>query len=363
MEETPVMVDKVYFMIHPCAWAANPDGPPERYEETGRNHSDWYSALKWEKAVNRRQHGLIDSIGPNEALVIYPIGASAAMRELEEHGKNALGRRCVIARPPSSVPLHHEPKVLHEMDEPIRHFLEDEHMEGRDAFWEYVPPELIEEVKTEIRQASEKGGYDWNPSALNVVVINHMYAREISDEFKKRGLVVDPATVQAEAFGEGFEQCAVVWKSMVPGHLKWAHPVENNFDLSVSGAPVLFDASFRERLSLDNDIRLFLWEKSHGLTLGLFVRAQARLADPSYDVEVPLAGIVLEAWGISEKVWPGRDSPLEVRDGRLVIPVLSGTYKRRDETYYLLGCDVSYEQFRNILANATIIETSLKGGL
>ena len=129
---------------------------------------------------------------------------------------------------------------------------------------------------------------------------------------------------------------------------------ENNFHLSISGAQVLFDAHFQERLSLENDIRLFLWQKSHGVPLGLFARAQARLAERDYDAEVPLDGAVLEAWGVRERMWPGSDSALEVRDGCLVVPVFSATTKRRDETCYLLGCNVSYDRFRDLLANATI---------
>ena len=354
MTQRPFEIGKVYFMIHPCAWAAAPEEERPRHDESGRRAADWYTAYNWEREVNRRQHRFIDAMAPDEALVIYPIGSSEAMRELEDHGTSALGRRCLVARPPSAVPLHHEPKVLHEIEEPIKHFLEDEAMEGREAFWAYAPADIRNAVVTEIDGASGTIGYDWNPSALNAIVINHMYAQEIADEFEKSGLVVDPATVRAEAFGEGFEQCAMVWKSMIPGHLNWSHPIENNFDLSVSGAQVLFDARLQERLSLENDVRLFLWQKSHGVPLGLFARAQARLAEQDYDVEVPLDGAVLEAWGVRGRMWPGSDSALQVRNGCLVLPVFSATMKRRDETCYLLGCNVSYDRFRDLLAGAAI---------
>ena len=179
---------------------------------------------------------------------------------------------------------------------------------------------------------------------------------EIADEFAKRGLEVDPSTVEAEAYGEGFEQCAITWKAMVADYLGWANPIENRFDLSVSGAPVLFDAEFKERLPLESDIRLFLWEKSQGRPMGVFVRARAMLADPSYTVNIPLDGLVLEAWNVRRRIWPEDNTPLAVQNGHLGVPVLSGLRKVDPdlETCYVIGCNVTYDRFRELLASAPI---------
>lgn len=176
-----------------------------------------------------------------------------------------------------------------------------------------MPPRFHDELSAEFRPTGEVWGWDWNPGALRVTAGNRLYAQEIADEFEARGLEVDLESVKALAFGEGFEQCAVWWKSMVTDYLGWNNAIENRFDLSVSGASVLFDAGFKERVALERDIRLFLWEKPHGRHLGLYMRARSRLGDPHFDAHVPLDGAVLEAWGIREKLWPSGAESLNVR--------------------------------------------------
>jgi hypothetical protein len=348
-----IPIDKIYFMIHPCSWAASADGPStERKQTEGFSVSNWYTALNWEVDVNKRQHELIDEIKPNELLIIFPSRESDEMRELIKHGEAALGERCIVCREPDSVPLHHEPKTLSVISEPIRHFLEDNDMEGRDIFWNLVPQKFKRTLYKEIKDISSVIGYSWPPSALNLLAIAHIYANDISYEIGKRGFIVNPNTVKSEAFGEGFEQCAMHWKSMIPGHLNWSRPIENNFNLSVSGGQLLFDAKLIERVPLPNNIRLFLWEKSHGIPLALFAKASAKFTDSSYDVKIPLTQLEVEAWDLQHKLWPTNDSILGSDGGYLSVPVLSATSRRPNETCYLIGCNVTYENFRNTLLQA-----------
>ena len=353
MNQPHLNINRVYFMIHPTCWAEHPDGPPDSFVQSGRNLSDWYAAANWEKQVNRRQKELIDRIGPDEALVIFPIGSSPSMRDLEEHGQAILGRRCLVLRTP--VPA--APSFQNGGPNPVRRFLDGEDPEEARAFWDVVPHRFRDELVAEFRRTAEAWGWDWTPSVLRVTAGNWLYAKEIADEFEARGLEVDPPTVSSVAFGEGFEQCAVSWKSMVADYLGWAGAIENSFDLSVSAAHVLFDARFKERLALERDIRLFLWEKSHGRHLGLYVRARSRLGDPHFDAHVPLDGAVLEAWGGREKLWPAERPSLSVENGRLRVPGLSGMPKATDdETCYLVGCNLPYKQFRDLLAGAAVTE-------
>ena len=345
-------IRRVYFMIHPTCWADYPEGPPDSFIEEGGNLSDFYAAANWERRVNQKQKGFIDQMREDDALVVYPIGTSDEMKQLIEYGDRVLGRRCLVIRSE----VRREPEQLEAMEEPIKRFLEDEEMEGRREFWDVLPDRVRDDVAREIREACEVIGYSWRPAALKVIQGNRLYALEIKEEFARRDLEVDPSTVEAEAFGEGFEQCAIDWKAMVSNYLGWTNPIENRFDLSVSGAPILFDAEFRERLSLESDIRLFLWEKSQGRPMGLFVRARAMLADPSYYVNVTLDGLVLEAWNVSHKIWPSSNTPLDVQNGHIKVPVLTGLRKvdPKEQTCYLIGCNTSYDRFRELLAKATI---------
>ena len=106
--------------------------------------------------------------------------------------------------------------------------------------------ELLDDLLEAVRHNSDT----WNAQALEVIFYNRMIALEIAREFRKRRLQVDPKTVDALAFGEGFEQCATTWKAMVGTYLGWARPIEIDYNLSVSGMPLLRQAKFQERGAL-----------------------------------------------------------------------------------------------------------------
>ena len=354
-----VKIDKIYFLIHPTCWEHQVHaGDEDRFRAymddycrtTGRSASDWFITLNWEREVNRKQKELMSRMKPNEAMVIYPIGESPPMLGLIEHAEKCLGRRCVVLMRTGFI----EPKVLHDMDEPIRHFLEDEQMEGRDEYMAALPDRWRDDAMAEIRQTCEVIGYGWNPGALKVVVGNRTWADEIADQFTKRGLTYDPATVEAEAFGEGFEQCAMTWKALIPGYLGWTNPIENNFNLSVSGAPFLFDAKLKERIDLGDGVRLFMWERSHGVPMGLYQQPAPGFADQQLHAHVPVEGVFLEAWTLSKQAWPADDSPLATHNGRLKVPVFTALRKGNEASYYLIGANMEYKAFRDLLSGATI---------
>lgn len=346
-------IDKIYFMIHPCCWAMSPNGPLVQDIESHVPVSSWHTSLLWEQEVNKKQKEFISNMGPREALVIYPIGNTSAMHDLIMHAEHTVGPRCVIQK----APFPQVPDPLYKMSKPILHFLDSDEFKGRNKFWEVVPSHLRNALISEFRETCASDGYDWNPAALRVVAGNRVIAQELANEFHAKDLVVDAASVRAEAFGEGFEQCAMTWKAMVSHYLGWKHPIENNFNLSVSGAPVLFDALFKERLSLDHHIRLFLWQKSYGLPLGFFARASAQLGDPHFEMAIPLDGPELEVWGYHQLLWPANNSPLQVHNNCLHVPVLSSIRKEeRDIPLYIVGCDKSFEEFSKRLADAKILE-------
>ena len=354
-EVKPVKIERICWLIHPVCWSMHGGGIPAGYlDATGLKAEDFMYSLEWERRVNQEQKRFMDNMKPNEVLIVYPISSCKAMLDLERHAQKTLGRRCLIMRrgPVAA------PKVLNEMADPIRHFLEDEEMEGRDAFWNQAPKEIQDELRVEIRHACEATGYDWNPGALKVIIYNRMLAYDIRNMLAERKLIYDPATIKGMAFGEGFEQCAMTWKSLIPDYLGWANPIENDFELSVSGAPVLFDAKVREYVKLSGNVRLFLWEKADGRVMGLYFKAASRFADPQLFAHVRLDGMSLEAWGVIKKRWPADDSPLSVEHGEdtyLKVPVFASLRKDpADGSYYLIARDISFEAFRQRLVEARI---------
>jgi hypothetical protein len=359
-ELKPVKIERLYWMVHPVCWGLHGGGIPEGYlEAAGVTAEDFYYTLEWERRVNEEQKQFMSSMKPNEALIIYPISRSAPMLDLEQHAEKTLGRRCLII----NRVVVAEPSVLHGMDDPIRRFLEDEQMEGRDAFWNQAPKAIQDEVRAEIIQACQSTGYNWNPSALKVIMYNRLLAQDIKDMFVERKLSYDPTTLRGVAFGEGFEQCAMTWKALIPGYMGLTYPIENNFELSVSGAPMLFGVTLKEYVTLPNNVRLFLWEKADGRMMALYYRAAVNFADPQLFAHVPIDGLSLEAWGVVKKRWPIDDSPLELEHGEfsyLKVPVFATIRKHlTDESFYLIAKDVSFEQFRDVLVNARISEAEI----
>ena len=351
MTSETTRIDRIYFLIHPVCWGLSDKPDPDYLETYGVLASEWYAALSLERQVNQKQMEFMEAMGPNEALIIFPIGESKPMLDLIATAERVLGPRCLIPE----CPITPEPAQLKDMSEPIRHFLDDEEMEGRDAYWDPIPESLRPVVEKEIRDACEALGYDWNPAALKVVGVSRLVAAELTKMFDERGLVIDPETVTAEAFGEGFEQCAMTWKLLLPDYLGWRNPVRNIYDLSVSGQPVLFDAQFKERIDLDNHISLFLWEKWHGLPMALFQRAAERFVDPRHYVNLPVDDGVLEVWEARKPIWPAKDSTLTEENGMLRVPMKSGSRKYYDcDACYILGASYAYDQFRSMLLNAEI---------
>ena len=347
------VIERIVFLFHPACWAMAETPDPEYLATYGVRRSWWYAARNRERRVVAMQKEFIAAMRPNELLYLHPIGDSDLMRDLERHALATLGDRCLVERAAGIT----EPAGLAGVPEPIRHVLDDPQRAGCAAYWASIPADLRAPIRAEIEAACERDGYGWGTGALKVIANNYLYARFLETEMAARGFTCDPSTVTAVAFGEGFEQCAMTWKSMIPHILGWRHPVENDYDLSVSGAPVLWGARFVERLALDHDIRLFLWELPNELQLGFYARARCRLGDPHYAAHVDPAGEALEVRDIRDRVLePGGDGPLTERAGRLAVPVLSGIRKYPETTCYVVGCSTRYARFRDLLAGAEMRE-------
>jgi hypothetical protein len=190
--------------------------------------------------------------------------------------------------------------------------------------------------------------------------MSRLHAMDMQDEFADRKLYYDPQTVQSEAFGEGFEECAMTWKAMLVPYLGLAKPADNIFDLSVGALRLLMDADFKERVSRDHDVRLYLWQSKDGRPIGFFARSWCRLKDPQYYAKIPLNDAALEVWtqtNYGTKVWPAADSRLKQDGDHLLVPVLNGI--RRDNTdgaFYVTADGMSFDDFRERLVGVELTE-------
>jgi len=275
-------------------------------------------------------------MGPDEVLIVYPIGNRKAMTDLQGYAEQQLGRRCIV--------VHSTP--------PIRN--EDPR--------QFLPEPTKSELMDELVETVQKNGYDWSAGALKVMLYNRKIAMEIRQEFGQRGLHFDPTTVKMLAFGEGFEQCAMTWKAMLPYYLDLREPIENDYELSVSGMPLLRSADFKERIALQGDVRLFLWQLSDGRPMGLFARGMARLTDPqlftSISVDPKKIAVFSEA---GEQFWPSTsESAPAVRassGGSIRIPVYTSIRQfPTDKAYYIVGDGLTFDEFRRALVSSGVVD-------
>ena len=352
----PHKIDKFYFMYHPVCWGMHMRGNELPPLPEGVSKKDYLACYEWEVVVNQRQKEFISRMEPNEALIMFPISRSKPMLDLEQHAEKILGRRCIFIRE-----VHEDPPTSwRELSDPIKRFIEGGKLKGKEDYLKSIPTPIREELQAEIRQACQTLGSDWGVGGLEVLYASRMFAEDIQNQLQKNGLVYDRQRVESEAFGEGFEQCAMTWKAMVIPYLGLANPATNNFDLSVSPARFLVQAKFKEQIKLTEDVQLYLWEGADNRPIGFYARAWCQLKDPQFYTHIQLEGFTFEVWSerlYGTKHWPAEDSPFNVESGYLKVPVLNGI--RRDSTdgaFYVIGQDVSFHEFRKHLLKAKISE-------
>ena len=357
-DSSRLTINRICFLFHPVCWRMHGEKPP-----AGADPENWAACYNRELRVNELQKQFISRLPENAALVLFPIGTGPAMRALEEHATKTLGRRCVIVRRPGKDP----PRSWAKLTDPIGEFLQNPSLDGRAEFLSAIPAEIQSELTTELNQISKSDRQGWNVSVLEVLYYSRMCALDIERAFAARNLVYDPAVVRSEAFGEGFEQCAMTWKQMLVPYLGLAHPAENNFDLSVSGAPFLVDAVLKQRIRLSHDLRLYLWEAVDGRKIAMYCRAWCRLKDPQLYARVALDDLSLVVREVHDKeCWPAADDPalgLQVEAGHLRVPVFNGIRRDFDwrhavqtdeEACYLIADNISLEAFRKRLLDSRI---------
>ena len=102
-----------------------------------------------------------------------------------------------------------------------------------------------------------------------------------------------------------------------------------------------------------DDVRLLLWEGEDGRPIALFYRTAVQLKDPQLYAHVPIEGLNLEVWVMNDKFWSAQ-APTAMPPGDLHVPVFTADRTGRNAYYYLIGSDISFEDFRERLAGVEI---------
>ena len=330
-------IDKIYILMHPVAYVP----PLEQILKNWQLESPESGAWFWqrEREVRPKQDELIRNLKGNEALVLYPIGSSPQMLELEALVRDTLGRRGVI--------LPRDPGV------------------GLKEDWPKMGVGIQAQIADDIRRMTATHGYAWNAAEIKVIMFSRWMAYRIEQGFKEAELSYDPNTVEVEAFGESFDGCVSHWTSMTASFLGLANPVIKNYELSVPDLGLLSRASFVEHVVLTDKTVLYLWQDHDGTPIGLFSRGAHRAWEPARYARFHANGWhVTVRTKVNHEVWPslgGETKSVHVELGVVTVRVHVGTRREipyGDEPLCVFAHGVNMQDFRPALINAELTTQS-----
>ena len=359
-EAAQTQINRIEWCIHAYCWSLfGPEPPKDSDAEL------WRVQFSRELRLHEQRMARISEMKSDEALVIYPIGNPALQQELVEHAKKELGPRAVVITRQTSGEA-----IFAGVDDAVRRFIEDPDWPERDQWIHNMltdfgkrpePPGIADQMLAEVQETCDAIGYDWSPSAIEIAYYQRMIAYDIQQALDEAGLSYDPASVEAVAYGEGFEECAMSWKSMVGNYMGLKKPIENDYERSVSGSLHLAHATFKERIALSHHVRVFLWELDDGRNMALFARAGSRLKDPYYEARFSTTTQVggrtfsLEVWSSFKNLfWESKSHTVVPAT---TVTVTAFTAIRRgggDGFFYLVASGEPYEDFRERMSAAVI---------
>jgi hypothetical protein len=307
-----VQLQRIYFLVHASIYEAG-RGEPEfeaKYPEY----------IRHEAKVKRRWMRTVLKMQNEEFLAAF----SPASDELAGDMESILGPRMLTVRDN----IIAQPELWDDLlDEDARQGL------GRDImsmFW--------------------RDGYCWSSEALVQPVIARGWAQRLREVLQRRGFTYDPRSVVCEGWGESFEGCVANYCRHLGTYLGLHRPIKLNFPMTVPDAPFLLDARARGAIPLDEDVLLYLWQRSDGLSIGWYHRGLASIGEAPLLADIDVGSMEIEVRGKRTLYWPARDSGVKWREGRLIVPI--------EGDNFVICKGGTWSEFRKALAEARIRQRS-----
>ncbi|MEW5979949.1 MAG: hypothetical protein AB1898_29485 [Acidobacteriota bacterium] len=331
----PQVIKKIYFLIHPLTWVNHSTGKFKTYFE-------------YEKDIEVRWYQAISAIGPDEALVLWPMTKSKRADDLVRYAQTTLGVRCV------TIPRSKDWYGCCEEG-------------GKRGIPAKLDRETLAGIGQDLVEAMLARGEKWPVDEMSQAMTARTWVKDIQSAFRERGLRIDAATVQSEAWGESFDGCMGKWSSFLAHYLGLQSPVAMRFELSVPDAPFLLEATFLESIPLHRNVRLFLWKARDDRLVGFYQVGLQSVADRNLYAELEsteLPGLEVQDKS-GNKIWPGENSVLVERNEKVLRVAVSRNLARRPgwnyapgEPVYVFGKGFTLEAFRTFLMQAPIVEDS-----
>ncbi len=352
----PVVIERIRFLIHPFSYRIP---RPSGYDGSPEARARWNQYVAYENATSQKWFQAIAGLGPKEALVICAARVGCPP-DLRAHAEKHLGSRAVVI---------------------------EEYLDQRSDFPDQLSIQAKMEIGEDVVAMYQKYGKEWTPQSLSVPIVARGWVERLHLVFNQRGLTFDPKTVRVDGWGESFEGCVANYARFLGPYLGLTKPIENEYEMTVPDAPFLLTARFLEKIPLERDVHLYLWEVADGQLVALFQKARTTVAEPALFAQFPLAGLKIELRDkTGRQVWPAnlphekgsvaeaiarynedrsqkipdwekrrrvQDSTSIVVDGELKVPL---AVPLDSDVSYIFARGTTIAGLRAVLANAKLVE-------
>ena len=305
---SPRQIERLCVLVHPLCYEPHAGEP-----DFVAKYADY---LDYEGIVKQRWLDRISDMGDGDALVICGNAPNVL-----EHARSVIGDRVFVV----TDTVTHQPELWDTL-------LSDEAKAG---------------LGHDLLAMHWRNGFGWDSNTVGQPIIARGWAERIRRTFEERGLAFDPATLQAEGWGESFEGCVANYTRYLGTYLGLTDPIDVRFDLCVPDARFLFDAELQGVVSMDRAVRCYLWTTGEA-QIAWFHRAFAEIGDPKLTAWIAVDDMRIEVRDNRQLLWPGRDSAVEMRDGELGIPV--------GDRCYVCARNAGPDEFRAAMSCATVTE-------
>ena len=331
-------LDKLYFLIHGFCYACRDWGSASRQPD-----DQIRPYLAREKRCSEGWYSRLEELSETEALVIIPASREGPAADYYSEAVSILGDRCFMLDCVDCL----EPQ-----------------------FWAEGGPDFYRSLLSEIESAFIQQQLSWNKEELHTALHCRACCQQFDAMLTQRGYSFDPTTVLAEGWGASFDGCVTKYTLNLQRILGLSNVVEIDFCMTVPDASFLLDTESSDCVSLDNGLRLFLFEDGNQI-IGLYTFATHSLADQPAYVKLRVAPetvTVKSKQGI--RLWPepeayslptaplGCYEPSQVvvkyEDDGLQVPVNAGFVYRlaKAPAYVFVPSEIPRADIRDILNSA-----------
>ena len=197
------------------------------------------------------------------------------------------------------------------------------------------------------RTLSKRGNFtEWIPYELWTSNNARRWTEGLKREWAERGHTYDPDTLMVEACGQQWGGCLTKYAMFMPKYLGLSRATDVNAALSPdAGYPV--KAEFRERIAMDSNVWLFLFETVDGLAMGQFMDGLRAVWEPPHVVSLAIDTRCVDVMVSSPNGYVPASGATAVSGDTVMADVGDGCHPAYTS---IIAKDMSFDELRTALA-------------